>query len=175
MSGGVDSSAAALLLQKQGYECAGATMKLYSNEDICMDLQKTCCSADDVFDARSVAARLNIPFYVFYFVLYVLTYFYKNLYLPALVPHLESQCCTYQFHRNLKLHLLFSSLCLLLLSRNLLYFYYMLFHYKSNNCSLCYIYWKPVLSLTVNFFSYLTPDLISAKIIFNLLFFILYS
>ena len=67
MSGGVDSSVAAALLNFKGYECAGATMKLYSNEDICMDLQKTCCSADDVFDARSVAARLNIPFYVFNF------------------------------------------------------------------------------------------------------------
>ena len=40
MSGGVDSSVAAALLNFKGYECAGATMKLYSNEDICMDLQK---------------------------------------------------------------------------------------------------------------------------------------
>lgn len=67
MSGGVDSSVAAALLNFKGYECAGATMKLYGNEDICIDSDKTCCSADDVFDARSVAARLNIPFYVFNF------------------------------------------------------------------------------------------------------------
>ena len=60
MSGGVDSSAAALLLQQQGYACDGAMLKLYSGE-----VEGTCCSADDADDARSVAYRLGMKFYVF--------------------------------------------------------------------------------------------------------------
>ncbi len=66
MSGGVDSSAAALMLRRDGYECTGATMRLYDNEMISVDAN-TCCSLDDVEDARSVARRLGIPFYVFNF------------------------------------------------------------------------------------------------------------
>lgn len=66
MSGGVDSSAAALLLRGEGYRCIGATMRLYDNEMIALD-SNTCCSLDDVEDARSVARRLDIPFYVFNF------------------------------------------------------------------------------------------------------------
>lgn len=65
MSGGVDSSVAALLLKKQGYECIGCTMKLYNNDDIGMSKGQTCCSLSDVEDARSVACRLGIPYYVF--------------------------------------------------------------------------------------------------------------
>ncbi len=64
MSGGVDSSVTAYLLQNQGYECIGATMKLYNNEDINVT-GHTCCSLDDVEDARDVAFRLGIPHYVF--------------------------------------------------------------------------------------------------------------
>ena len=56
MSGGVDSSVAALLMKKQGYECIGCTMKLYDNEDAGLPPERSCCSADDVQDARSVAA-----------------------------------------------------------------------------------------------------------------------
>ena len=62
MSGGVDSSVAAYLLKKQGYECIGCTMKLYDNEDIGISKGHTCCSLSDVEDARSVAYRLGIPF-----------------------------------------------------------------------------------------------------------------
>ena len=65
MSGGVDSSVAAYLLQKQGYECIGCTMKLYDNEDTGIPKGHTCCSLSDVEDARSVAYRLNMPYYVF--------------------------------------------------------------------------------------------------------------
>ncbi len=65
MSGGVDSSVAAFLLKKQGYECIGCTMKLYGNEDIGTSGGHTCCSLSDVEDARSVAYRLGIPYYVF--------------------------------------------------------------------------------------------------------------
>lgn len=67
MSGGVDSSVAAYLVTKQGYECIGATMKLFSNEDIGVSKKHTCCSAEDVEDAKSVAYSLNIPYYVFNF------------------------------------------------------------------------------------------------------------
>ena len=62
MSGGVDSSVAAWLTQAAGCECIGATMRLLpENED------GSCCSIDDVEDARSVAFRLGIPFYAFNF------------------------------------------------------------------------------------------------------------
>ena len=67
MSGGVDSSVAAYLMRKQGYECIGATMKLYHNEDICIPKEHSCCSLDDVEDARAVAASMDIPYYVFNF------------------------------------------------------------------------------------------------------------
>lgn len=67
MSGGVDSSVAALMMLEKGYACAGVTMKLYDNGDIGIDNGKTCCSLDDVEDARSVAAKLGIPYYVFNF------------------------------------------------------------------------------------------------------------
>ena len=65
MSGGVDSSVAALLVQQFGYEAIGVTLKLHTNEDAGISREKTCCSLDDVNDARSVAARLGMPFYVF--------------------------------------------------------------------------------------------------------------
>lgn len=65
MSGGVDSSVAAALLVDQGYEVIGATMQVwdYSSCDI-QEGNGTCCSSTDVDDARSVADRLGIPFYV---------------------------------------------------------------------------------------------------------------
>lgn len=65
MSGGVDSAVAASLLVDQGYEVIGATMQVwdYSSCDI-EEGHGTCCSSLDVDDARSVADRLGIPFYV---------------------------------------------------------------------------------------------------------------
>lgn len=65
MSGGVDSSVAAALLVEQGYEVIGATMQVwdYTSCDI-EEGNGTCCSSIDVDDARAVADRLNIPFYV---------------------------------------------------------------------------------------------------------------
>lgn len=67
MSGGVDSSVAAFFMKEMGFECIGATMKLYDNEDIGISREKTCCSLDDIEDARSVATRLGMPYYVFNF------------------------------------------------------------------------------------------------------------
>lgn len=65
MSGGVDSSVAAFLMKEQGFSCIGATMKLYDNETVGMERQKTCCSLSDVEDAREVSYKLHIPYYVF--------------------------------------------------------------------------------------------------------------
>ena len=59
MSGGVDSSVTAWLLQQQGYECIGATMKLYDNDTVGRR-GYTCCALDDVEDAKAVARRLGI-------------------------------------------------------------------------------------------------------------------
>ncbi len=67
MSGGVDSSVAALLMKDKGYECVGCTMKLYGNEDIDLSDTSTCCSLDDVQDAKDVARALDMPHYTFNF------------------------------------------------------------------------------------------------------------
>ena len=68
MSGGVDSSVAAALLKEQGYEVCGATLKLFSNEDIGHEhTSRTCCSLEDVEDARTVAYMLGFPHHVFNF------------------------------------------------------------------------------------------------------------
>ena len=67
MSGGVDSSVAAYFMKQAGYDCIGVTMKLFHNEDAGVSRAKSCCSLDDVEDARSVAHRLGIPYYVFNF------------------------------------------------------------------------------------------------------------
>ncbi len=67
MSGGVDSSVAAYMMKEQGYDCMGVTMKLFHNEDIGVSREHSCCSLDDVEDARSVAYALGIPYHVFNF------------------------------------------------------------------------------------------------------------
>mgnify|MGYP001242154313 CR=1 FL=1 len=65
MSGGVDSSVAALLLKEQGYEVIGMTLRLWTSEDedgnIASDSR--CCSVEDVEDARNVCNLLKIPHY----------------------------------------------------------------------------------------------------------------
>lgn len=67
MSGGVDSSVAAFFMKKSGFECVGVTMKLFSNEAVNLSAEKTCCSLDDIEDARNIAQKLKIPYYVFNF------------------------------------------------------------------------------------------------------------
>ena len=65
MRGGVDSSVAALLLQKQGYDVVGVTMKLFSLEHADLPPQyRGCCTLDDVEDARNVCRLLGMPHYV---------------------------------------------------------------------------------------------------------------
>ena len=66
MSGGVDSAVSAYLLQQQGYEPIGVNCRFFDNDDAFLK-EKTCCSLDDVSDARQVAQKLGIPFYVFNF------------------------------------------------------------------------------------------------------------
>ena len=66
MSGGVDSSVAALILKSQGYEVAGAYMKNWSDSSFFKD-KKMCPWEDDVKDAKKVAVQLGIPFYTFNF------------------------------------------------------------------------------------------------------------
>jgi len=63
MSGGVDSSTAAALLKEQGYDVIGISMKLWDYPD---DINRFggCCTLDDINDARKVADKLDIPFYV---------------------------------------------------------------------------------------------------------------
>ncbi len=62
MSGGVDSSAAAALLLEQGHEVIGLTLKVWSYESRAQC--GSCCSPEDIDDARAVADTLGIPFYV---------------------------------------------------------------------------------------------------------------
>lgn len=69
MSGGVDSSAAAALMVRAGFDCVGVTMKLhteYESADAC-SAEKSCCTAQDAEDARSVCVKLGIKHYVFNF------------------------------------------------------------------------------------------------------------
>lgn len=67
MSGGVDSSLAAKLMMDKGYECIGCMMKLYNDNGDENVRARTCCSLNDAEDARSVAYKLGMPFYVFNF------------------------------------------------------------------------------------------------------------
>ena len=65
MSGGVDSSVAALLMEE--HERVGCTMRLFDAEKTEEELTKTCCSLEDVEDARAVCRRIGIPYHVFNF------------------------------------------------------------------------------------------------------------
>ena len=91
MSGGVDSSVACLLLQDQGYEVIGVTMKLYDFDTSNLPANyQGCCTVDDVEDARKVCGILGIPHYVFNvqkeFQEHVIDYF-CNEYQKARTPH----------------------------------------------------------------------------------------
>jgi len=68
MSGGVDSSVAALLLHQAGFAAVGISMQVwdYRQHGGC-DSRATCCSPDDFTDARKVAASIGVPYYVFDF------------------------------------------------------------------------------------------------------------
>jgi tRNA-specific 2-thiouridylase len=63
MSGGVDSSVAAALLVDQGHDVVGVSMQLYDQQEGQVNFG-TCCTIDDLHDARRVAHRLGIPHYI---------------------------------------------------------------------------------------------------------------
>jgi tRNA-uridine 2-sulfurtransferase len=67
LSGGVDSSVAALLLREQGFDVSGVHLRLVHNEDLGQGLESGCCSLSDAEDARCAAYRLGLNFYVFDF------------------------------------------------------------------------------------------------------------
>ena len=68
MSGGVDSSVAAYLLKEQGYDVIGVTMQIWQEEDSCtVEENGGCCGLSAVEDARRVAQKLDIPYYVMNF------------------------------------------------------------------------------------------------------------
>jgi tRNA-specific 2-thiouridylase len=63
MSGGVDSSVTAALLQAEGYDVVGVTLQLYDH-GATMHRKGACCAGQDIHDARAVAERIGIPHYV---------------------------------------------------------------------------------------------------------------
>lgn len=69
MSGGVDSSVCAVLMQEAGYDCVGMTMRLWKGPDEEVEVCSTqsCCGAESVEDARLVAETVGIPFYAINF------------------------------------------------------------------------------------------------------------
>src|SRR5260221_14486309 len=66
MSGGVDSSVAAALLAEQGHDVIGLSMQLYDQTDGNRTFG-SCCTIDDLYDARRVAAAINVPHYILNF------------------------------------------------------------------------------------------------------------
>ncbi len=88
MSGGVDSSVAALLLKKEGYEIIGISLKLWDyNESSRKENSKTCCSFEDINDAGAVCAQLDIPFYAFNYK----KHFEENVILPFVQAYREGR------------------------------------------------------------------------------------
>ncbi len=108
MSGGVDSSVAAYLMTKNGYDCVGCTMRLYENDIVGMDLLDTCCSIENTKDARAVCERIGIPYNI---------YHYENVFKEEVIdPFIDSYVrgCTpnpcIDCNKKLKFHHLFSKM-----------------------------------------------------------------
>ena len=99
MSGGVDSSVAAWLLKKQGYDMIGVTMQIWQDEDRQTEEENGgCCGLSAVDDARRVASKLEIPYYVMNFKKefrkHVMDYFVDE-YLNARTPNPCIACNRY--------------------------------------------------------------------------------
>lgn len=95
MSGGVDSSVAALLLKEQGLEVIGVSMKTHEGSGDEESRSQTCCAARDIQDARRVCQQLDIPFYPLNTTLEfqegVINYFAKE-YMEGRTPNPCVQC-----------------------------------------------------------------------------------
>ena len=98
MSGGVDSSVAAYLLKEQGYDVIGVTMQIWQEDKDYTEREGGCCSLSAVDDARRVAFRLDIPYYVMNFKTdfkkYVIDYFVDE-YLHGRTPNPCIACNRY--------------------------------------------------------------------------------
>lgn len=97
MSGGVDSSVAALLLKEQGYDVVGVTMNVWERENPIVS-EKACCALDAVNDARAVCNKLGIEYYVLNFrdtfKAMVIDYFAKE-YIAGRTPNPCTACNRY--------------------------------------------------------------------------------
>ena len=92
MSGGVDSSVCAILLQKQGYEVIGATMQLWESENI---HDEGCGSLNSIKDAKKVCEKLGIEHYTFKFIEEFKTHVIDNFvqcYLKGITPNPCIEC-----------------------------------------------------------------------------------
>src|ERR1700687_6429942 len=63
MSGGVDSSVTAALLKAEGYDVVGVTLQLYDH-GAAVGRKGACCAGQDIYDARRVAEKIDIPHYI---------------------------------------------------------------------------------------------------------------
>lgn len=105
MSGGVDSSVAAYLLQKEGFEVGGATIRTWASGDCAEKNTRACCGIIGVEDSRAVARKLDIPYHVFNFEdefkTHVVDYF-SNEYMAGRTPN---PCIACNEHIKFKLFL----------------------------------------------------------------------
>jgi len=67
MSGGIDSSVAAAILKKEGYDVIGVTFRMWPKEECGQSAGRACCDLESVTRARAVAGQLKMPYYVFDF------------------------------------------------------------------------------------------------------------
>ena len=65
MSGGIDSTVAAMLLQDQGYELVGVTYRVYDQiSQACMEKEKGCCSVNAIFEAKHMAQQMGFEHHI---------------------------------------------------------------------------------------------------------------
>ena len=123
MSGGVDSSAVAGLMKKEGYKVIGITLKLYDDSKE-VAKSKQCCSGQDIMDAKRVAHKLGIEHKILYYqdkFKQGVVDNYVESYLKGETPIPCIQCNqTVKFKDNLpaskKVSIKFSTVCLILIS-----------------------------------------------------------